>query len=76
VASDGGVFSFGNATFHGSAGAIKLNQPVVGIANTFAGNGYWLVAKDGGIFSYGDAAFCGSTGNIKLNQPVVGVAPF
>jgi hypothetical protein len=29
VASDGGVFSFGDAQFYGSTGAIKLNAPVV-----------------------------------------------
>ena len=31
-AADGGVFSFGNAQFHGSMGGIRLNAPVVGIA--------------------------------------------
>ena len=30
TASDGGVFSYGDATFYGSAGSLKLNQPVVG----------------------------------------------
>ena len=34
VASDGGIFSFGNARFFGSTGAIRLNQPIVGIAAT------------------------------------------
>jgi len=29
VASDGGVFSFGDARFHGSTGAISLAAPVV-----------------------------------------------
>ncbi len=62
VASDGGMFSFGDAAFTGSTGAIALNQPIVGMANTFSGDGYWLVASDGGIFSFGDATFCGSTG--------------
>ena len=32
VASDGGIFSFGDAVFHGSTGAIALNQPIVGMA--------------------------------------------
>jgi hypothetical protein len=73
-AGDGGVFSFGDATFHGSAGNIRLNKPVVGMATTPTGGGYWLVASDGGIFNYGDAVFQGSTGNIRLNQPVVGMA--
>jgi hypothetical protein len=74
VASDGGIFSFGNAGYHGSTGAITLNKPVVGMAATPDGHGYWLVASDGGIFSFGDAGFHGSTGAITLNKPVVGMA--
>jgi hypothetical protein len=73
-ASDGGVFTYGSATFHGSAGNLKLNQPVVGMAATPGNGGYWEVASDGGIFSYGDAVFHGSTGALKLNKPVVGMA--
>jgi hypothetical protein len=34
VASDGGIFSFGDAGFHGSTGAMTLNKPVVGMAAT------------------------------------------
>jgi subtilisin family serine protease len=74
VASDGGIFSFGNAPFEGSTGGQHLNQPVVGMAGTPSRNGYWLVARDGGIFGFGDAAFEGSAGGIKLNQPIVGMA--
>ena len=37
VASDGGIFSFGNAVFAGSTGSITLNKPVVGMAGTAAG---------------------------------------
>jgi hypothetical protein len=74
-AADGGVFSFGNATFYGSAGNIALNKPIVGMAATPTAGGYWLVASDGGIFSFGDAAFYGSTGNMVLNKPIVGMAP-
>jgi len=36
--------------FDGSMGGIHLNQPIVGMASTPDGNGYWLVASDGGIF--------------------------
>ncbi|MGI8686647.1 MAG: SBBP repeat-containing protein, partial [Acidimicrobiales bacterium] len=74
VAADGGVFAFGDVEFHGSTGAIRLNQPVVGMAATPTGKGYWLVASDGGVFAFGDARFLGSTGAIRLNQPVVGMA--
>ncbi len=62
VASDGGIFNYGDAAFYGSAGGHPLNKPIVGMATTPDGRGYWLVASDGGIFSYGDAAFYGSTG--------------
>jgi hypothetical protein len=74
VASDGGIFTFGDAGFYGSTGAIRLNKPVVGMAPTPSGRGYWLVASDGGIFCFGDAAFYGSTGAMRLNKPVVGMA--
>ena len=74
VARDGGMFSFGNARYHGSTGGKHLNQPIVGMARTRSGNGYWLVARDGGMFSFGDARFYGSTGGKHLNKPIVGMA--
>ena len=74
VASDGGVFNYGNAAFLGSRGGQPLNKPIVGMAATPDGAGYWLVASDGGIFSYGDAAFFGSRGGQPLNAPIVGMA--
>jgi hypothetical protein len=74
VATDGGVFSFGDAGFFGSTGAMRLNKPIVGMAATPSGNGYWMVASDGGIFSFGDARFFGSTGALTLAQPITGIA--
>ena len=74
VASDGGIFSFGDAKFFGSMGAKPLNKPIVGMAATPDGKGYWFVASDGGIFSFGDAHFFGSMGAKPLNKPIVGMA--
>jgi Cu/Zn superoxide dismutase len=74
VATDGGIFAYGDASFLGSTGNMKLTKPVVGMTATPSGDGYWVVASDGGIFAYGDAPFAGSTGALKLNQPVVGMA--
>jgi glucose/arabinose dehydrogenase len=74
VGRDGGIFSFGDAAFHGSTGAIHLNQPIVAMTATPAGKGYWFVASDGGVFAFGDAAFYGSTGAMHLNRPIVGMA--
>jgi Tol biopolymer transport system component len=75
VAGDGGIFSYGDASFAGSTGSLKLNQPIVGMAPSPTGRGYWFVAADGGVFSFGDAKFFGSTGSLKLNRPIVGMAP-
>jgi hypothetical protein len=74
VASDGGIFTYGDARFYGSTGGITLNKPVVGIAPTPTGHGYWMVASDGGIFTFGDARFYGSTGGVHLAQPVIAMA--
>ena len=71
VASDGGIFAFGDATFHGSTGSLHLNQPVVSMAPSSAGGGYWLVASDGGIFAFGDAPFYGSEGGATIPRPIV-----
>ena len=73
VASDGGIFAYGDARFYGSMGGSHLNQPIVGMAATADGGGYWLVASDGGIFAFGDAQFYGSMGGSHLNQPIVGM---
>jgi len=70
AASDGGVFTYGNATFKGSVGS--LNKPIVGMATTPLGDGYWLAASDGGIFAFHEP-FLGSAGGTKLNKPVVAI---
>jgi hypothetical protein len=74
IASDGGVFSFGDASFQGSMGARHLNAPIVGIAAAADDGGYWLVASDGGVFSFG-VVFAGSAADIRLVSPVVGAVP-
>ena len=67
VGSDGGIFTFGSATFHGSTGSLRLQRPVVGITPTGDEGGYWLVASDGGIFAFGDAGFHGSIPGLGLH---------
>ncbi len=56
-------------------GGKHLNVPIVGIATTDDGKGYWLVASDGGVFAFGDAGFYGSMAGKHLNAPIVGIAP-
>ncbi len=86
VGSDGGIFTFGSAQFHGSTGSLHLQRPVVGITPTATRGGYWLVASDGGIFAFGNAGFHGSIPGSglnpagsglprSLNAPIVGMVP-
>ena len=70
---DDTVYAFGTASFHGSTSGKHLNAPIVGMAPTAKGKGYWLVANDGGIFGF-NAPFFGSLGARHLNSPIVGMA--
>jgi hypothetical protein len=75
VAGDGGIFTFGARSFHGSEGGAKLNKPIVGGAtdpSTF--DGYWMVASDGGVFSF-NVPFYGSLGGQTLSAPAVEIEP-
>lgn len=74
VASDGGIFAFGDHKFEGSAGGEHLNSPVVDMSTTPSGRGYTLCAADGSVFNYGDSPYLGSMGATRLNQPIVGCA--
>ncbi len=73
VASDGGIFSYGDAAFYGSMGGQRLNAPIVGMAATSDAKGYWLVATDGGVFSFGAAGFYGSLGGQSLGYPITAI---
>ena len=74
MASDGGIFAFGDAAFFGSTGGSVLNAPIAGMTPTPDGGGYWLVASDGGVFAFGDAPFFGSSPGTAPGEPVVGIA--
>jgi len=76
VASDGGIFSFGDAQFYGSMGGHPLNEPVVAMESTADGRGYWMVASDGGVFAFGDAGFVGSVPSLGIHvADIVAFAP-
>ncbi|MCZ7527397.1 MAG: hypothetical protein M5U14_14065 [Acidimicrobiia bacterium] len=57
-----GIFSFGDAGFFGSTGAMALARPIVGMASTPTGRGYWLVASDGGSSRSGTRGSSGRRG--------------
>lgn len=65
---------FGSAGNFGSLAGMHLAAPVVGMAATPTGRGYWLVAADGGVFAFGTAEFYGSMATQTLEDPVVAMA--
>jgi 3D (Asp-Asp-Asp) domain-containing protein len=74
AAAQGGVFTYGDAHFRGSAGNTHLHAPIVGIAATPDGGGYWLAAADGGVFTYGDAHFRGSASPTPAGSVATAIA--
>jgi hypothetical protein len=52
----------------------SLDQPVVGIAATPDGKGYWLVGADGGVTAFEHEDFLGSMSGAFMSQPAVGMA--
>ena len=69
VASDGGVFAFGDAAFEGSLGASPPSSPIVYMAPTPDDNGYWLLSQDGTVYAFGDAGNYGSVQGRRLPPP-------
>ena len=64
VASDGGVFAFGDAHFAGSCPGIGgCSGAAVAVMPDASGNGYWLVTKTGNVYTFGDASYYGAPGN-------------
>ncbi len=77
AASDGGVFSFGQADFYGSlSGAVGAQGvgSVVGMVKLASGQGYWVADSHGSVRAFGRAAFLGSALRDRLEAPCIGIA--
>ena len=57
------MFTFGDAPYHGST---RSASPVVGIARTATGAGYWIATKDGAVAHFGDAPKLGGTSHAAV----------
>ncbi len=63
VASDGGVFAFGDAHFAGSCPGIGgCAGQVVAVLPDASGLGYWLITSAGSVYAFGDAPYYGGAG--------------
>ncbi|MHB8681548.1 MAG: hypothetical protein ACYDA2_05565 [Acidimicrobiales bacterium] len=87
IAGNGALWSIGGAqyasqTVSGTTGPLSSPlsagpvAPIVGIAATTDGKGYWAADAIGGVYAYGDAKYLGSIPglNEKPNAPIVGIA--
>ena len=71
VASDGGVFAFGDAHFAGSCPGIGgCSGTAVAVMPDASGNGYWLVTSAGNIYTFGDAPYFGAPGHGTVTSAV------
>ncbi|HEX5616698.1 MAG TPA: transglycosylase family protein [Acidimicrobiia bacterium] len=68
------VTAVGDVFDRGPGGPMELRAPLVAMAATPTGRGYWLAGADGGVFAFGDAGFRGGLGDVALAAPVVGIA--
>ena len=66
------VYSYDGAMRFWGSGASSggLVTPVVGMASTPNGNGYWLADASGGVSAYGSAVNYGSMAGHPLNAPI------
>jgi hypothetical protein len=71
--ADPGVLPYGDAASHGAPTHVWVSSPVVGMASTLAGAGYWLAEANGTVLPYGDAKNFGSAAGYRLSAPVVGI---
>jgi beta-lactamase class A len=67
------VLPFGDARFFGPEGK-EVHTPIVAMAATPDGGGYWLVGADGVVVGFGDAHLYGSAGSPRIS-PIVAMEP-
>ncbi len=66
LASDGGVFAFGDAHFAGSCPGIGgCNGRAVALLPDAGGLGYWLVTSTGAVYAFGGAPYDGGAGTVS-----------
>ena len=74
------VTAVGTREVIGDPAGLDLAAPLIALAPTDSGDGYWIAAADGGIFAFGDAPFHGSIPQVlapgtPLAAPIVAFTP-
>ncbi len=66
MASDGGVFSFGDSAFAGSLPGAGVRAAGVAILPTRTGLGYLIVTTDGRVVDFGDCPQFGEVADVVV----------
>ncbi|GAC1575376.1 MAG: hypothetical protein NVS3B24_03920 [Candidatus Dormibacteria bacterium] len=66
----GGIYSFGDATYHGNLIDHGYPGPAIGLSETPDGGGYAIVTTPGNLYTFGNANYFGN-----LNDPCNGARP-
>ena len=74
VDATGKVAAAGNAEHLGDRSRRGVTSPIVGIATTPTGAGYWIAARDGAVYRFGDAALRADARPLHLGAGVVAIA--
>lgn len=78
VGAFGGAGAYGFPAIYGPLTTTGIYgphaAPIVAIAATPDGKGYWLTGAGGRVFSFGSAGFHGGASGHRLGAPVVGIA--
>jgi hypothetical protein len=66
MASDGGLFAFGDVSFEGSCPRLPsgCSGTAVAVMPDQTGFGYWIVTASGNVYAFGDASYLGAPGNV------------
>jgi len=66
----GAIYTFGDATFHGTLADHNITATAIALAPTPTGNGYTICDNTGAIYTFGDATFHGALAD---HQEVTGL---
>jgi hypothetical protein len=73
VARDGGIFTFGDATFQGSLPGKGVLETAVELLPSPSGGGYLIVTAQGHVHAFGDASSGGGPADVGGGaSPAVG----
>ena len=74
ASSTGGIFTFGDAKYYGSAPGSGISTRLGGMTATPTGKGYWMVGNDGRTMAFGDARNWGSSAALANRTIITGIA--